>query len=125
MKLGLCLLCLRSNYLDRKIQGLKDLNTIIKNNRFTNSKIFTNQFLIDWMSQNDVFSVLFDNKKTHLQIVQRCADILRLLLQEDKLTLELTAMFWNLSKSDYKPEVYKIVNEGAPLLKQDHIDFIF
>ena len=119
------MLCLRSNYLDRKIQGLKDLNTIIKNNRFTNSKIFTNQFLIDWMSQNDVFSVLFDNKKTHLQIVQRCADILRLLLQEDKLTLELTAMFWNLSKSDYKPEVYKIVNEGAPLLKQDHIDFIF
>mmetsp|Transcript_44056 Transcript_44056/g.42658 ORF Transcript_44056/g.42658 Transcript_44056/m.42658 type:complete len:268 (+) Transcript_44056:1508-2311(+) len=76
------------------------------------------------MHKNDVFSVLFDNKKTHLQIVQRAADILRLLLIEDKLTIELTEMFWNLSKSDYKPEVYKIVNEGAPLLKQEHIDYI-
>ena len=30
-----------------------------------------------------------------------------------------------MSKSDYKPEVYKIVNEGAVLLKQEHMDFIF
>jgi len=35
LKLDLCNQCLRSSYLDRKIQGLKDLNQIIKNNRYS------------------------------------------------------------------------------------------
>ena len=48
-----------------------------------------------------------------------------MLLQENKLTMELTEKFWGLSKFDYKPEVYKIVTDGAALLKQEHIDYIF
>lgn len=51
--------------------------------------------------------------------------MLKLLLSEDQLSLELLDQFWNLSKSDYKFEVYKIVNEIAFYLKQDHINFIF
>ena len=34
-------------------------------------------------------------------------------------------MFWNLTKSDYKFEVYKIINETSYYLKQNHIDFFF
>lgn len=34
-------------------------------------------------------------------------------------------MFWNLSRSDYKFEVYKIVNEVSFYLKQAQISFIF
>lgn len=34
-------------------------------------------------------------------------------------------MFWNLAKSDYKFEVYKIINECSFHLKQPHIDFFF
>ena len=32
-------------------------------------KSFSNQFLIEWMQTNEVFNILFDTKKTHLQLV--------------------------------------------------------
>lgn len=34
-------------------------------------------------------------------------------------------MFWNLSKSDYKQEVFKIIDECGYYLDQEHIEFIF
>ena len=34
-------------------------------------------------------------------------------------------MFWNLTKSDYKFEVYKIINDVSYYLLQEHIDFFF
>lgn len=33
--------------------------------------------------------------------------------------------FWGLTKSDYRFEVYKIINEVSIWLKQEHIDFFF
>ena len=125
LKLEVCLMCLKSNYLERRIQGIRDLNQIIRNNRMMSYKSMTNAEIIQWLNQNQVFSILFDTKKTHLQIVQRCAEILRLLLSENELSVQLLDMFWSLSKSDYKFEIYKIVNEIAFYLKQEHINYIF
>ena len=34
-------------------------------------------------------------------------------------------MFWSLAKSDYKLEIYKIINECSFYLKQQHIDYFF
>ena len=63
-------MCLKSNYLERRIQGIRDLNQIIKNQRmYSANKNFTSLFLIEWMQSNGVFSILFDTKKTHLQLV--------------------------------------------------------
>lgn len=92
---------------------------------YSANKNFTSQFLVEWMQSNGVFSILFDTKKTHLQLVQRTSDILKLLLQENMLTQELMEMFWSLAKSDYKFEVYKIINECSFYLKQEHTDFFF
>lgn len=117
LRLDVALICLRSNYLERRIQGIRDLNSIIRNNRMMNSKSMSAEQIIEWCSENDVFDILFDSKKTHLQIVQRTSDILKLLLSEDKLELSLAEKFWNLSKSDYKFEVYKIINEISFYLK--------
>ena len=67
LKLEVSMMCLKSSYLERRIQGIRDLNQIIKNLRmFNNNKNFTPQFLIDWMFNNGVFNILFDTKKTHL-----------------------------------------------------------
>jgi hypothetical protein len=33
-------------------------------------------------------------------------------------------MFWNLSKSDYKLEIYKIINDAAFYLKKEHFDYV-
>lgn len=56
LKLEVSLLCLRSSYMERRIHGIRDLNTIIKNMRmYSTNKTFTPQFLIQWMDQNGVF----------------------------------------------------------------------
>ena len=33
--------------------------------------------------------------------------------------------FWQLTKADYKFEVYKILNECAYFFKQEHINYFF
>lgn len=66
LKLEISLMCLKSSFLERRIQGIRDLNQIIKNNRMFSNKNFTSAFLIEWMQNNGVFQILFDTKKTHL-----------------------------------------------------------
>ena len=51
LRLQLCNKSLSSNFLERRIQGIKDLTTLIKNNTMYSSsaKTFTSEFLLDWM----------------------------------------------------------------------------
>lgn len=49
IKLEVALMCLKSSYLERRIQGIKDLNQVIRNNRMFNNKTFTAPFLIEWI----------------------------------------------------------------------------
>lgn len=127
LKLEVSLMCLKSSFLERRIQGIRDLNQIIRNLKMYSSgtKAFTGALLIQWMSENGVFDILFDAKLTHLQIVQRSGDTLKLLLQEDALSEQLMDQFWSLTRAHYKFEVYKILNESSFYLKQQHIDFFF
>lgn len=39
--------------------------------------------------------------------------------------MELLQQFWNLSKSDYKTEVFKIINDTAFDLQGEHIEYLF
>ena len=83
------------------------------------------QEIINWITSNEVFSQIWDPKKTHIQLVQRSGDIFRCFLKEDLLNEELLNMFWNLTKSDYKVEVFKILNDCEYYLEQAQIEFIF
>lgn len=67
--------------------------------------------MAEWMQTHGVFEVLFDPRKTHLQLIQRCDEVLKLLLQEDMLTLDLLKQFWSLTKTDLRLEVFKIIND--------------
>jgi ubiquitin carboxyl-terminal hydrolase 34 len=89
LKLEVSLMCLKSSFLERKIQGIKDLNMVIKNNKIYNFKSISAEYLIEWISSNGVYSIIFDTKNTHTELVQRANDILKLLLFEKKLTLEV------------------------------------
>jgi ubiquitin carboxyl-terminal hydrolase 34 len=69
LRLDVCLMCLKSSFLERRIQGIKELNSIIRNNRMLLNKSLPNSFIIDWMQNNDIYQIIFDQRKTHLQIV--------------------------------------------------------
>lgn len=124
LKLEVALLCLNSGYMERRIQGIRDLNQIIKSNRLSSGG-FAGQFMVEWMQTHGVFEVLFDPRKTHLQLIQRCDEVLKLLLQEDMLSEDLISMFWSLTKTDLRLEVFKIISDCSFYFKQKHLDFIF
>ena len=53
LKLTLSLKSIGSNYLEPRINGMKDLNMLIKNNTMYHiSKTFTTEFLIQWITDN-------------------------------------------------------------------------
>ena len=62
LKLEVSLMCLKSNYLERRIQGIKELGQIIKTNRMFSSKSFTGAFLVEWMNKNEVFTIYSTQK---------------------------------------------------------------
>lgn len=68
LRLQLCSKSLASSYLERRIQGMKDLSLVIKNNTtaaYSNTQTFTTEYLIQWLVDNDVFQQIWDYKKTH------------------------------------------------------------
>ena len=69
IKLEVALMCLKSSFLERRIQGIRDLNSVIRNNRMFNSKTFPAKYLIEWMEQKGVYTQIFDTRKTHIQLV--------------------------------------------------------
>ena len=87
--------------------------------------MFTIQQLINWIDEHGVFDILWDVKKTHVQLVQRSNEIFKVLPKERLLSMELLQKFWSLTKSDYKTEVLKIINEASFHLDNDHIEYIF
>jgi hypothetical protein len=123
LKLEVSLLCLNSSYMETRIQGIRDLNQIIRSNKGTSGK-FSCSFLVEWMQTHGVFDVLFDQKKTHLQLVQRSDEVLKLLLSEDMLGLELLQQFWSLTKTDLRLEVYKIISDCSFYFKANHVAFL-
>ena len=47
------------------------------------------------------------------------------MLVEDELNIELLQQFWNLTKTDLRLEVYKIISDCSVQFKQPHLDFMF
>ena len=115
LKLEVCKKCLASELLERRILGIKELNLLVRSAQQTYGvkKVFTIEQLVAFMNESGIFGIIWDPKKTHMQLVQRSNEVFRVLPKEGLLTMELLAQFWSLSKSDYKSEVYKIINDSA------------
>jgi hypothetical protein len=117
---------LNSEFLERRINAIKDLNSVLWKNTAQSSRTFNTQFLIDWMMDKQVFTTIWDANKTHIQLVQRSNEIFKLLIKEEKMTVELLDLFWNLTNTPaYKSEVFKIINETSFHLKTSHIEYFF
>ena len=81
LKLEIVKKMLSSELLERRIVGIKTLNTIVRNAQLTYSQLsaFTLAQLVEWIHQHGVFDILWDAKKTHLQLVQRSNEIFKIL----------------------------------------------
>lgn len=57
--------------------------------------------------------------------MQRCDEIIKILLSEDELNEQRLKMFWSLAKTDMRLDVYKIISDCSYSFKQNHLDFFF
>lgn len=57
--------CLESQFLEKRIQGIKDLNEIIVKT-IEGHDAAAAQEIIGWIQDNGVFSLIWDSRKTHV-----------------------------------------------------------
>ena len=108
---------MNSELLEPRINGIRELNQVIENNKsWSMTKTLSVAFLVQWMTENNVFNIIWDPRKTHQQLIERSDKVFKLLLDENYMTNELLQKFWDLS-SEYKSEVYKIINDNSYYLK--------
>ena len=97
---------------------MKELNQIIKNNTSTYvyygsnpaPKVFSKEFLLDWLKKNEVLDIIWHPVKTHIELVKRSGDIFKLLAEENQLNDQILETIKELSTSAfYKAEALKII----------------
>ena len=123
----MCKKGLKSELLDRRITGMKELNQLVRKiSPIGNMDTDKFEFLVQWMKENEVFDIIWNCRNTHLQLVQRSDQIFKELLRNKLLTTDLLGMFFNLTRSEeYRVEVFKILNENAFWFEEAEIEFIF
>ena len=89
---------LKSELLDRRITGMKELINLIKKSSPIGSMDKEKfKFLVKWMEENEVFDIIWNWRNTHLQLVQRSDTIFKELLRTKLLSKELLALFYSLT----------------------------
>jgi hypothetical protein len=68
LKMDVALMCLKSKFMERRIQGIRALNSSIRGVKNMNS-IHHNKVLADLMRDHNTFQEIFSIKTCHLQVV--------------------------------------------------------
>lgn len=114
LNIDISLMCLKVNFLERRIQGIKTLCDTLKMSKFGNKQTTEEgQWMLEWMRKNKIMNLIFDTKTYHVQIVQRSKEVIKFLLgqgafDEGDLDLVWKATFFD---DEAKKEIYKIIKE--------------
>lgn len=66
LKLEISLLSLKSGFMNRRIQGIKDLSNLSRSIKYTTHKSFKSGDLVKWIKDNKVLELILDPKQTHI-----------------------------------------------------------
>jgi len=122
LNMDIILMCLKSGFLERRIQGIKSLAETLKNLKYSKSSIGSD-FMLDWFQKHQILELIFDPKNYHVQIIQRSKEILRFLIIEDKLTEKELNLFWRATEFDdeTRREMYKIIDDVSTPMQTHHV----
>ena len=123
LNLNIALMCLKSNFLERRIHGIKSLAENIKGLKYARGSKMTGELMLEWIQKNKILEIIFDQKNYHVQIIQRSKEILKFLVTEDKLSSEELDLFWKGTSFDdeTRREIYKIIEEVSGVMKNHHV----
>jgi hypothetical protein len=123
LNMDIVLMCLKSNFLERRIQGIKSLAENLKNLKYTRSTSLSSEYMLEWLEKHKILEIIFDQKNYHVQIIQRSKEILRFLIVEDRLTEVELNFFWKATEFDdeTRREMYKIIDEVSTPMQNHHV----
>ena len=123
LNLDITLMCLKSNFLERRIHGIKSLAESLKGLKYARGSKVTGDYMLQWIIDNKILDLIFDSKNYHVQIIQRSKEILNFLITEDKLTQDQLDLFWRGTEFDdeTRREIYKIIEEVSSSMKSHHV----
>eukprot|EP00826_Nyctotherus_ovalis_P042060 TRINITY_DN4291_c0_g3_i1.p1 TRINITY_DN4291_c0_g3~~TRINITY_DN4291_c0_g3_i1.p1 ORF type:complete len:289 (+),score=59.31 TRINITY_DN4291_c0_g3_i1:1085-1951(+) len=113
LSLSLATTMLKSNYLQRRIDGLKSLNEIIKDASKSYSHTLTPKHLAVWIQQHDILEELI-GPRTHPQILQRSSSMINFLYEQHLLDEKTLEKIWAIAGDEsFQQDVFKILQEVA------------
>jgi ubiquitin carboxyl-terminal hydrolase 34 len=120
--------CFNSDFLERKIQGLKAIQDLIKKTKdyqvsMQNSdiKFLTIQIMVEWLNENRIFETLYVNS-SNSHLVQRSAEFFKFMLEEKLVTLNHIGMIWagvNKGETEHKLAIYKLLKDAYASLDKE------
>ena len=123
LNLDIVLMCLKSNFLERRIQGIKSLAETLTNLKYSKNNRVSADYMLEWLEKHKILELIFDPKSYHVQIIQRSKEILKFLIVEDKFSQEQLDLFWRATEFDdeTRREIYKIIEETSTPMQSHHV----
>ena len=122
-ELSMCTILLKSNYLQRRIDGLKGINDIVKFVVKGISRTLTPAFMAEWLTKRDIIDELLGPKK-HLQTFQRSAQILSFLHERKLMDLKMMESLWNNTKDEqFAQDTFRVIKEISLPLSSPELEF--
>jgi len=130
MKEQFCLkvayMSLKSNFIDKKMQGIKGFIEIIKDIRTKTFRFLTLPNITSFIVENKIFEEIY-NTSTHSQIILKSIDFFKTFISEDMLQnsqLEMLLAIAQKSDLETKESVLKLLSEASFFFKANHQEFL-
>ncbi|CAD8116913.1 unnamed protein product [Paramecium sonneborni] len=126
--------CFTSDFLERKIQGLKAIQELIKKTKDQYNqygiqewqKQAAIQMILEWLNEKKIFETLYvGSGNSHL--VQRSAEFFRFLIEEKMISINNLKEIWNsLEKAEYehKLAIFKLFKDVSNSLEKEWLDVL-
>ena len=115
---------LKSNYLQRRIEGLKGINDTCRSVKISTSRSISEEELIDWLTKQNILDFIL-GAHIHQQIVQRSAPVLSLMFEKKLLKIQDLDKIWDLTKDEQlRPDILKVIAEINLPIQSAELDYL-
>lgn len=90
---------MKSEKLEQRIQGLKEIVEQIKGNKYSVKKTLNVKDVIRKLKEENIFEMIF-GENYHIQLIQRSQEIIRYFINEKEIGEKEIDLLWNATKKD-------------------------
>eukprot|EP01132_Coremiostelium_polycephalum_P001351 gene1351-1706_t len=132
--LEVSLKCFKSPSLEKRNAGLNDIIRFTKSdsNMFMMRNQYTYPFvspvkIVEWIKENKVIEQLY-GETMHIQLLQKCTDILKFLAEQKALERKYLDLIWNASEGKHETienVIYETIGNIAGSLPNEDVDYLY